>query len=710
MIMCSQVTLYAQHLSLKWTSLTAVNEIQDICISGDRIWAATSGGLRSFNQMNEHQDIWTNTEHLTSNNLRVVAPDLVGGIWIGHNNGIIQHYDPKEDRWSDIRDFENHPVHSLMQAGDTLWVGLDIGISLYLLDRDEVKETYRNLGSLPVDLPVHSLVIFNNKIWAATDYGIASADLSITNLLDPASWNVYTEDSGLLQKDISKLVATSMGIAAGGSKGITILDNEEWEIVYQGAVYDLIAHSELLVAATGHGVREWNGNQWASLDNSGQSIRQLGYIDNEYYGSKNRGFFRLKAGVTVWEELPEISLNGNLVSSISKNSNGDLWCTLRDGGISSKQNEQWQAYHKDNSTEITQNDWYASAIDPAGNIWTGSWGQGVIKFSPDGEMTLYNSDNSVLSGIFGNANYVVITKLYVDKDGTLWICNYRADDGNPIIAVDSQGNWTEYGWSEGIGSDLVRDIVEDGFGRMWIATEIGLYCYDDRGTPANIQDDGQIMFFTTAHGLASNNVKALSAAQDGTIYAGTSDGINMIFDTQISSIYGLPVKSVNTILIDGAGTLWAGTLDGLAHLDHQSYTWTLFQTEDGLANNNVNTLSMDYDQGILYIGTNGGLSIVETPFSRASKTLEDLKIYPNPFLPHEHHNVTIDRVGENVAVSIFTSSGYEVRHFDAADIFGSRLTWDGKDDKGQELPSGIYVVTGVNDTGKTQKGALTLIR
>lgn len=698
----------AQHLS--WQSHTAVSQTTDLCVSGNRVWAATSGGLRAIDQETGVQQIWTNTEGLASNTLLALTPDGRGGVWLGHASGQLQHYDVQENRFSTINDYENHPVSCLLAVGDTLWVGLDIGVSLYLLDRSEVKETYRRFGTFPADLRVNALSVAAGQLWVGTDAGAARAALSQSNLLDPASWETFDETQGLPDQRIRDLSASSFGLAAATSQGAALFSNEVWTVLHAGDVRAVLSHASQLYTASATGVRLWDGNQLISVGENGYSFSRLAGSDQALYGS-NAVLRVLPNGENQWQEMPASGLAGNWVSGIALDDNQQIWTTHRDGGISIYREGLWETRTPQSLAAMNSRDWTCVATDVHGNVWAGSWGEGLLCFKADNsEILAYHTENSVLSGISENHNYAVITGLFVDSYGTLWILNYRADDGNALVAVDTQGIWTEYGRSEGLNSTLVRAITEDPFGRKWVGTEQGLYLLEDRGTPSNKGDDPSVRYFTTADGLLSNDVRALATAPDGIVYVGSASGVNTLYDVQFSTLFNIPVESVSSLAVDGAGNLWAGTQEGLAFFSPQSYTWTLYQTEDGLAHDQINALTMDSDHGILYIGTNGGLSVVQTPYSNPSEKMGELTAYPNPFKPAQDLEVAIEGLGANVQVSVFNGAGFEVRHYSEEAVLGKRLIWDGKDNHGQAVPSGIYVVVGVNESGAVQKGKLTLIR
>ena len=73
--------------------------------------------------------------------------------------------------------------------------------------------------------------------------------------------------------------------------------------------------------------------------------------------------------------------------------------------------------------------------------------------------------------------------------------------------------------------------------------------------------------------------------------------------------------------------------------------------------------------------------------------------YPNPFLPSKGHGaIAIVEVPEAASLSIFTASGTLVRTL-RSDSFGS-VQWDGKNEAGQPVASGVYFVLIQGSGGK----------
>jgi hypothetical protein len=92
-------------------------------------------------------------------------------------------------------------------------------------------------------------------------------------------------------------------------------------------------------------------------------------------------------------------------------------------------------------------------------------------------------------------------------------------------------------------------------------------------------------------------------------------------------------------------------------------------------------------------GTPGGpngepVAVGEIP---GSPGIRLMGVWPNPFNPSTKIGFELGKVSQ-VRVAIHTIDGRRVRLLDDTlrDAGEHRLSWDGRDDRGHELPSGIY--------------------
>ncbi len=188
---------------------------------------------------------------------------------------------------------------------------------------------------------------------------------------------------------------------------------------------------------------------------------------------------------------------------------------------------------------------------------------------------------------------------------------------------------------DGLSQSMVRCILQDGQGYLWIGTEDGLNRYDGYTFKVYKNDPVDL------ESLSQNIINALIEDRTGNLWVGTANGglhrYNRLtgkfsrFQNDPDDPKSLSSNQVNVIFEDSGGRLWVGTSrGGLNSFDVGSDVFHRYQNNP----NNPNTLSsntvyaIQEDQaGDLWIGTSAGLD----RFSSTSNTFTHFASEPgNP--------------------------------------------------------------------------------
>ena len=242
-----------------------------------------------------------------------------------------------------------------------------------------------------------------------------------------------------------------------------------------------------------------------------------------------------------------------------------------------------------------------------------------------------------------------VTALFEDKEGGIWVGTrlggvaYSSTEQNFIRLFFPSG-------AEGrFHGKVVRDMLEDADGRLWIATEdSGLHLYDRRNDrfsqrlPGGVSlpsqpisamylDGSRLVAGLFRHGLCILDTRTgritsysrknggpdtvLSLLKDarGDWWVGTQGGLlhfNPSAPETFSPVEGGPAAPVQDILESRSGRLWFATNGaGLWSLDPETVTWTAHVHEEGnpfsLSSDNVLSV-MEDNREDLWIGTDGG--------------------------------------------------------------------------------------------------------
>ena len=192
----------------------------------------------------------------------------------------------------------------------------------------------------------------------------------------------------------------------------------------------------------------------------------------------------------------------------------------------------------------------AVMADREGSLWIGTngglarWFNGSLQKPPA---------RDALSG-------ASILSLLEGPEGNVWV---GTETGGLHILRDTR--FRTIGAHEGLSSDGTTTVVEDDRGKLWIGTSgSGLNVVRLR-----IEMAGEATVYSVPDVLLSSVILSLATGPDGSLWAGTPDGLNRIRGSAVDSFTsadGLPDDFVRSLLADADGSLWAGTRHGLAHL------------------------------------------------------------------------------------------------------------------------------------------------
>lgn len=211
------------------------------------------------------------------------------------------------------------------------------------------------------------------------------------------------------------------------------------------------------------------------------------------------------------------------------------------------------------------------------------------------------------------------------RDGAVYIATERG------IGIYDRGlieSWTS---DTGLPDGVVWSIAEDGRGGTWLGMDRGLAHRRDGRWEILLSEetvravvaarDGRIYAGTqesglwriedgrvrSLPGLSDPFVRALWEAPDGALWIGTNRGTAVLRDGRIRTLEGLPSPLVTSFAEGPDGSVWIGTYGGLVVWKNRAVrVWT---ERDGLADNAVWSILPGRD-GSLRVGTARGLSVL----------------------------------------------------------------------------------------------------
>ncbi len=747
----------------EWKTYTAKRDVRDIATHGNMIWSVTGGGLFSYNTLSGEYSQYTTSDGLKTNDLTAITADPNGYLWIGAANGIVHRFMPLTGEWMYITDISilNNPqkrINALRVVGDTLFILSDVGLSLYSVSQLEFGDTYARFGASPGQLVgnVTSMEYFDGKLWVGTRNGLASTPVSNPNPTFPDSWQVYTIAQGLASNNITaiegiiltgpviidtvKTIQTQKILYVSTTAGISVNEIDYaagWFTLKTPSgsninVVDMISDRGTLYYITPDQLWEYdrsiNGEsgwgpffdpsspaQLTTICTPGivgtQSIGTLGYINNN------------------WVSLVPPGPPSNRFISLAVDARGALWSgtgSANGQGIMMFNGSDWKSYTAQQYPQLRINEYHKVSIGPNNSKWCGSWGKGVAIINDAGEVQkVLNTTNGLPPTLAVDTNFSIVGGVATDQSGVTWLTNRTADDSTAAVLFYPDSSLSYDVRMSMRNPDIVfTDVAIDFNNTKWFSnysrfeniTPSAVYYYNRQ---LNISGTGTGWGrLTTAEGLTSNYASTIAVDRQGEVWIGSEQGISIIFDPlfprQRMAIYHpLRDQIIQAIAVDALNNKWVGTKQGAFLLSSDGTVilerYNVENTGGKILDNDVASIAIDHNTGIVYFGTEKGLSSLSTAAVNPARSFDQLKISPNPFILPSQVSLTIDGLVENSTLKILTVDGKLVREIVTP---GGRVGfWDGKDARGETAASGVYLVVAFSEDGsEVATGKVAVVR
>ncbi|MCB9217990.1 MAG: T9SS type A sorting domain-containing protein [Ignavibacteriales bacterium] len=727
-----------------WQNYTSMQKINDFEFNENIFWAVTDGGVFSFSQLDSTYFLLTKSEGLSSQTLTSIAISNDNKIWIGTSEGYIDVYDPSTNQVSTIYEIfkenkSNKRINDIQISGDTVFVSTEFGLSLINSKDLSFFDSILKFGAFTSETPVLN-VFLSDKIYVVTQAGIAINKDGFSNLTAPEAWENISLNSNIPVSEINRVTKLNGQLLAATNNGIYRQTNSTWSVAYLSGskILNLYVEGQNLYSIVGYFDNDLerytasslylhsNQNQEILKYNSGvlskidvlpsNEIAVGSYTGLAIIGEGNNNFIYPNAPGTNSTINLTVDSEGNLWSGTGKNNQGI--------GVLKFDRQSWENISTSNNSSFKFNDFH-KVSSSNNDVYFLSWGKGFIKYK-NNEYEIFDSETTELIGIPNSNNFIVINDAETDDEGNTWFLNYWAADRKPIGVIKTDGEIISYTIPTSISSQVisVENLTIDQYGTKWItgdfngdaATE-GIFYFNDNGTLENTSDDiwGKL---SSVNGLRNNDVKDVVVDQYGELIIATSIGVDVIPNpSDPKSIRGdqyfaMRQQTVNCLAVDPINQKWFGTEKGifLMNSDGSNLIANFTKSNSPLPTDVIKSIAIDKQNGIVYAGTDFGITAISTYFVEPNKDFSKLFIYPNPVLLSSNSNpfLIVDGLVEDSEIKIFDISGNLVNEF--LSIGGKTTYWNCKDLNGKYLSSGIYIVVAydseVNEVGHAKFAVL----
>jgi signal transduction histidine kinase/ligand-binding sensor domain-containing protein/DNA-binding response OmpR family regulator len=607
-------------------------------------------------QITEHSE-----SYLTDSRIRFIHKDANKNIWVGTTKGLNLASEKTLSGENPIfsRQFPNTSFTAICETQDEIWLGTE---NQGIIAFDKTSHKTRNLNVSNVkgvkSDSITSLYVTKNRLIIAgfKDNGVMVTDSTgkywrqirfhsrnLGALYEDKSGNIWLTavDFGATRLDTKNLTSRYYELTPDEIKPLTDLERAQFFEDGKGNIW---------VGLHGSGLALYNKatDQFEFFRNDPKDPKTISSnfvhcITEDRSGQLWAGTGQVLGGIekvilknSAFEHfLPEKNGSGvldNVARAILEDRNRYLWVATKAGRLhlydsTLKQINTFLSLPGVGS-ESFRNITYSIFLDHKNYLWIGSKGYGLSvttrplsSFEKDysdirfRRFEYFEKDTSSL----GNNNIYSICQ---DQMNNIWVGTY----GNGLNLVrNPHGNDLKFvrinQKNSNITSNLVRNIMIDSLGNLWVATAFGLNLLEKRNIETS---DFRFKVFlhntTDDKSLIYNDIIHMFQDSRGRLWFGTfGGGADMLqslegqkaifshFGSEIVPGYGI----IFGILEDNSHKIWLSSENGLIRLDPENQTSEIYNNFNGLGFDNFseNTCYKRHD-GSLIFGGNLGFEVI----------------------------------------------------------------------------------------------------
>ena len=636
---------------LSYNSVTKIIQDKD-----GYIWIGTLKGLNRYDG-NEMKNFYECEDGLQSNTITALL-EIEEGLLIGNESGL-DIYNIENEKYSHITSDETGKINDIQQLSDNkIALGAKNGLFLYdLIQNSLVKADSVYVNRISIDKLGNLWAINRKSIKQYNSNGRYMLNLNkMDGTLDFTPSAIFTDSKGRIwmgtrskglyihnRKTNDFIPYIIKGVGADDLKYIRCITEDKHNNIWIGTENGVFIYNTITHSCTHH-TKDRNNNIGLN-DNAIYDI----YCDES--GSMWIGTFFGGVNITsthpdlfqeITDEKGDTFLEGAAVSVIFHDSQDRMWYASENKGlfIQDLNTLEYKKINKDTYPRIGGNNIHAVAEDPWGNIWVGTFVEGIYKFNNklNTNPTVYRSsqkpnslkDNSIYSLLADNKD-----TLYIGTSTGIEVMDYKTGSFKKLKPEIFDGK-------------RVDSFLRDYEGTIWISTHFdGIYQYvPESGTVINYKEG-----MVNCKNMQSDLIFCSMLDSKNNLWFGTNNGGIIKYDKNTKQItsYGydnaLKHRDIYYIEEDSYGVLWMSTDRGIYSFDPATEEFKNYIiSSSSLCNQfNYNSGYKDYIQGVIYFGSTSGACHFEPEEINQSeeKNLPDIlfnkfKIHGNEVKPEDN--------------------------------------------------------------------------
>jgi len=501
------------------------NNVFCLTVARDKtLWVGMEGGgLIRYREGTFHS--FSSESGLSNSFVRVVYEDSKGRIWVGTDNGLFRVSGDRLDRVDNTAGIPAIAVHAIHEDGrGQLWMGG----SRFLRLTDNGAIEFKFGGEASQNRVKSITTTQDGTVWVGTVSGLQKMSPTET------SFQPVREVKGTVRV-LREMSDGTLWIGTIGHGLLTYRDHH-----FSGfTATDLLPSNTVLNLFEDVEKNVWIGTQGGMLrliETPVRTVRLPDAADSDaetVYQDRNGdlwvaavNLFRVHNGRAYPYRFPGIS--GVRVRNVFRDRDGALWIGTEGRGAYRQSGSQM--VHYSTKEGLVNNFVRAFRQGRDGSVWTAT-DEGVSRWRPQGITNYQMSDGLA---------YFSTRSLLEDHNGDIWIGTDRG-----VSHLHGESFKTD-GATEALKNEKVWAIHEDSDGGLWFGTRTGgLYRWRA----------GTMTRYTTVQGLASNGIYELLEDGGNNFWISGPNGISTVSRRELDAIADHPSRPV-------AVTLY-GVSDGL---------------------------------------------------------------------------------------------------------------------------------------------------
>ncbi|OKL41863.1 hypothetical protein A3841_07540 [Pontibacter flavimaris] len=652
----------SQRRDLSFQHLTAsegLSQSSVISITQDHrglMWFGTRDGLNKYdgNRFTVYRHNAADLQSISHNDIIEVITDTKGDLWVGTFNGLNK-YDYEDDKFisyfniaDDSTTISGNSVWAVhaSSSGD-VWVGTSKGLNRFDRETNTFQRFYHNPNDAYSLSDSYVKDIFEDSegfIWVATTNGLNKMIVSSKGRIRFDRYLNEPGNSASLNDNFTQVITEDargdlwIGTKSGGLNKLDRKSNTFRAYQHHPADPNSLSDNdvralafneqgELLIGTYGgFNVLDLRNERFHRMvnnkDNPGSlsknSVKSI-YVDTNgsiwvgtYYGGINMADpqhsnfrnYRYKSGPA--------GMSFDVVSAMVEDRKGNLYIGTEGGGINVLHPAtQTFSYIEKGKNSISSNNIKSLYLDAGNNLWIGTFNEGLdILNLQTGAVRHFEHGPDTRSSLSDNNIYAIVQQ----DDSLFWLGSYGG--GLNLFNIRSgRIQSIRAGDACNLTSNLVRSVLKDSRGNLWLGTQYGLNRIPVAEALAGKRQFQQ--YFFGVGESASEDVTVLFEDSQARVWAGTNkSGLNLFNPStgkftnyDLCAMTGSASNIIHGILEDKSRNLWISTNQGILKFNPETGAYKVFSEADGVISNEYNNnSSLRTRSGHMYFGSVAGLT------------------------------------------------------------------------------------------------------